>query len=197
MKSLFLLLSLAWFGTTFSQDQYHFLLTANSSIRITDPICKEMAEKSKEQLLSQIKQINRNQKKKGFEFRNLTQQAYFEMIQSFGEDPDDLFPAFPLSEILFKTYRASLDDEMYFSMQKATLKSLGSVDIEISIKNIQVSSSETALDIEVRNVQNPGTPPQTTHFSCPTGRMLLDDFEIEQPLSWLVFWRKFYSEEIG
>jgi hypothetical protein len=194
MKSLFLLLSLAWFGTTFAQDQYHFLLTANSSIRITDPICKEMAEKSKEQLLSQIKQINRNQKKKGFEFRNLTQQAYFEMIQSFGEDPDDLFPAFPLSEILFKTYRASLDDEMYFSMQKATLKSLGSVDIEIYIKNVQVSSSETALDIEVRNVQNPGTPPQTTHFSCPTGRMLLDDFEIEQPLAWLGYWMKFYSE---
>jgi len=194
MKSLLLLLSLAWFGTTFAQDKYHFLLTANSSIRITDPICKEMAEKSKEQLLSQIKQINRNQKKKGIEFRNLTQQAYFEMIKSFGADPEDLFPAFPLSEILFKTYRASLDEEMYFSMQKATLKSLGSVDIEISIKNVQVSSSETALDIEVRNDQNPGTPPQTTHFSCPTGRMLLEDFEIEQPLAWLGYWMKFYQE---
>lgn len=194
MKSLFLLLSLAWFGTTFAQDQYHFLLTANSSIRITDPICKEMAEKSKEQLLSQIKQINRNQKKKGFEFRNLTQQAYFEMIQSFGADPDDLFPAFPLSPLLMKTYRETLFEELYFSLQKVTLKSLGDVDIEVSIKNVQVSSSETALDMEVRNLKKPSTSVQTTHFSCPTGRMLLDDFEVEQPLAWLGFWVQFYSE---
>lgn len=194
MKSFFLLLSLVWLGTTFAQDQYHLLLTSNSSIHITDPICKKMAEKSKEQLITQIKQINRNQKQKGFEFRNLTQQAYFEMIQSFGADPDNLFPAFPLSELLFKTYRETLEEDMYFSMQKVNLKSLGSVDLEVSIKNIQVSSSETALDMEVRNLKNPSSTVQTTHFSCPTGRMLLDEFEIEQPLSWLVFWVKFYSE---
>ncbi|MEN9973417.1 MAG: hypothetical protein RIS20_1764 [Bacteroidota bacterium] len=192
MKTLFLLFSLSWFGTTFAQDHYHFLLTSNSSIKITDPICKELAKKSKEELLSQIKQIN--QKKKEFEFRDLTQQSYFEMIQSFGADPEDLFPAFPLSEILFKTYGITLEDKMVFSLQKVTLKSLGDADIELSIKNVQVSSSETALDMEVRNLKKPGTLVQTKHLSCPTGRMLLDDFEVEQPLAWLGFWVQFYSE---
>jgi hypothetical protein len=195
MKSIFLLLSLAWFGTSFAQGSYHFLLTANTSIRITDPICKEMAEKSKEELFSQIKKINQNQKKKELAYINLTQQqqAYFEMIKSFGADPEDLFPAFPLTDLLFKTYRASLDEEMYFSMQKVTLKSLGDADIEVSIKNVQVSCSETALDIEVRNLKKPGTPIQTKHLSCPTGRMMLYNYEMEF-LPWLVFWKGFYSE---
>ena len=191
MKTFLLLLSVAWFGTTFAQDQYHFLLTSNSSIQITDPICKEMVEKSKEQLNLQIKQMNRNKKKA---INDLAVQSYIELVQSFGADPDHLFPVYPLLPLLMKTYRETRKKEMYFSLQKATLKSLGSVDIEISIKNVQVSSSETALDMEVRNVGNPGIPSQITHFSCPTGRMLLEDVEIEQPLSWLVFWMKFYSE---
>jgi hypothetical protein len=191
MKTFLLLLSVAWFGTTFAQDQYHFLLTSNSSIQITDPICKEMVEKSKEQLNLQIKQMNRNKKKA---INDLAVQSYIELVQSFGADPDHLFPVYPLLPLLMKTYRETRKKEMYFSLQKATLKSLGSVDIEISIKNVQVSSSETALDMEVRNVGDLGIPSQITHFSCPTGRMLLEDAEIEQPLSWLVFWMKFYSE---
>jgi hypothetical protein len=192
MKTFLILLSLTLLGTTFAQDHYHFLLTSNSSIQITDPICKEMAKKSKEELLLQIKQIN--QKKKEFEFRDLTQQSFFEMIQSFGADPEELFPAYPLSEILIKTYRKTLEGEMLFSLQKVTLKSLGDADIEVSIKNVQVSSSETALDMEVRNLKNQERPVQTKHLSCPTGRMLLDDFEVEQPLAWLGFWVQFYSE---
>jgi hypothetical protein len=190
MKTFLLLLSLTLLGTSFTQDNYHFLLTSNSSIQITDPICKEMAEKSKEELNLQIKQMNRNKKK---EINDLAMQSYIELVQSFGADPDHLFPAYPLLPLIMKTYRETRKKEMYFSLQKVTLKPLGDPELEVSIKNVQVSSSETALDMEVRNLKTPGTPVQTKHLSCPTGRMLLlEDFE--QPLSWLVFWMKFYSE---
>jgi phage FluMu protein Com len=191
MKTFLLLLSLAWFGKSFAQDHYHFLLTSNSSIQITDPICKEMTEKSKEELNLQIKKMNRNKKKA---INDLAVQSYIEVVQSLRADPDNLFPAYPLLPLLMKTYRETREEEMYFSLQKVTLKPLGDADIEVSIKNVQVSSSETALDMEVRNLKNQERPVQTKHLSCPTGRMLLDDFEVEQPLAWLGFWVQFYSE---
>ena len=194
MKLLVLLLSLTWFGTFFAQEKTHFLITSNSSVRIADPICKEMAEKSKEQLILQIKQMNRKKKKSVIDFNDLAIQSYIEVVQSLRADPDNLFPAYPLLPLLAKTYSESLIEEMYFSLQKVTLKPLGAADIEVSIKNVQVSSSETALDIEVRNLKSPETPVQTKHFNCPTGRMLLDDFRTEQPLSWIGFWVTFYSE---
>ena len=173
MKSLLLLLSLVCFGTTMAQDQLHFLLTSTTSIRITDPVCKEMAEKSKEQLINQIDEISKNQKKEGIkvEKMGLSQQAYFELLQQFKSNPDQLFPAFPITTIIFKSYKESIWDELFFSAQKVTVKGLGPADIEVSIKNVQVSSSETALDIEVKNLKKPDSGIQTTHLSCPTGRI--------------------------
>jgi YHS domain-containing protein len=87
-----------------AQDQLHFLLTSTTSIRITDPVCKEMAEKSKEQLINQIDEISKNQKKEGIkvEKMGLSQQAYFELLQQFKSNPDQLFPAFPITTIIIK-----------------------------------------------------------------------------------------------
>ncbi len=196
MKSLLLLLSLVCFGTTMAQDQLHFLLTSTTSIRITDPVCKEMAEKSKEQLINQIDEISKNQKKEGIkvEKMGLSQQAYFELLQQFKSNPDQLFPTFPITTIIFKSYKESIWDELFFSAQKVTVKGLGPADIEVSIKNVQVSSSETALDIEVKNLKKPDSGIQTTHLSCPTGRMLIHDFDEDELLPWLAFWAQFHRE---
>ena len=195
MKSIVLFISLTWFGTIFSQENVHFLLTSVYPIHVTDAVCKDIAESSKEELVSQIDQVNRNQKKEGLKTQNrtLSQQAYFELLQSFRADPDHVFPLFPLTQLLFKTYRSTHDESMYFSAQKVTLKSIGPAHLEVSIKNVQVSSSETALDMEVRNLKNPETPIQTNHFSCPTGRMLMDEMDYLE-LPWIFFWQKFYQE---
>lgn len=89
MKSFFLLLSLTWLGTTFAQVQEHFLVTSNSSIRITDPICKKMAEESKTEIQEEIKRLNKKQKKGNINLKNmrLEQQSYFEAIQTLGNNP--------------------------------------------------------------------------------------------------------------
>jgi hypothetical protein len=179
-----------------AQDELHFLLTSTTSIRITDPVCKEMAEKSKEQLINQIDEICKNLKKEGIRVgkRGLSQQAYFELLQQFKSNPDQLFPAFPITTIIFKSYKESIWDELFFSAQKVTVKGLGPADIEVSIKNVQVSPSETALDIEVKNLKKPDSGIQTTHLSCPTGRMLIHDFDEDELLPWLAFWAQYHRE---
>lgn len=189
MKSFFLLLSLTWLGTTFAQVQEHFLVTSNSSIRITDPICKKMAEESKTEIQEEIKRLNKKQKKGNINLKNmrLEQQSYFEAIQTLGNNPEINFAPYSLADALIRTYRQTVEGPIYLSLQKITLKSLGAATLEISINDIQVSSSESAMDVVVKNLKNPSTPAQTIHFSCPTGRLLLDNSDSGR-LAWLNFW---------
>ncbi|MFM6935876.1 MAG: hypothetical protein ACKOXP_10560, partial [Flavobacteriales bacterium] len=178
MKKIFLFISLAFILNTNAQESFHFLMTSNSTVSITDPICKEMAAKSKEQLVSQIEYLNKSRKKSEQELNKLDlfQQSYFELLQQFKSDPDHVFPIFPITQIIFLTYRESIErNNLFFSAQKATLKSIGPANIEISIKNVRVSSSETMMDMEVRNLANTSYPTQSTHFSCPTGRLLSNE----------------------
>lgn len=195
MKSFLILLSLAWFGTAFAQAPEHFLITSNSSIRITDPICKKMAEESKMEIQEEIRILNKKQKKGDFNLKNmrLEQQSYFESIQTIGNDPEINFAPYSLADIVIRTYGKSVDGPIYLSLQKVTLKALGAATLEISINDIQVSSSESAMDVVVKNLKNPSATAQTLHFSCPTGRLLLDNSDSKR-LAWLSFWSEFFQE---
>ena len=195
MKSFFLLLSLTWLGTTFAQVQEHFLVTSNSSIRITDPICKKMAEESKTEIQEEIKRLNKKQKKGNINLKNmrLEQQSYFEAIQTLGNNPEINFAPYSLADALIRTYRQTVEGPIYKKKKKITLKSLGAATLEISINDIQVSSSESAMDIMIKNLKNTSTPAQTIHFSCPTGRLLLDNSDSGR-LAWLNFWGEFFQE---
>jgi hypothetical protein len=195
MKSFFLLLSLTWLGTSFAQGPEHFLFTSNSSIRITDPICKKMAEETKTEIQEQIKRLNKKQKSGDINLKKmqLEQQSYFEAIQTIGNDPEINFAPYSLADVVIKTYRQTIEDPIYLSLQKVTLKAIGAATLEISINDIQVSSSESAMDVVVKSLRNPGTPAQTIHFSCPTGRLLLDNGDSGR-LAWLSFWGEFFQE---
>ncbi len=195
MKSIFLLLSLLWLGTSFSQENIHFLLSSSSSVRITDPMCKTMSNESISNIVSQIDRMNRNQKKERIKSNqlDLPQQSFFEFLQRIKAEPDRLLPAFPLTQILSSSYKFNQDRNIYCSAQKVSVKHIGPAQIEISIKNMQVSSSETAMDMSVKNLMNTSTTSQNIHFSCPTGRLLLDELEYSE-LPWIYFWQKFYDE---
>jgi hypothetical protein len=195
MKSFFLLLSLTWIGTSFAQAPEHFLFTSNSSIRITDPICKKMVEETKTEIQEQIKRLNKRQKSDDFYVKDmrLEQQSYFEAIQTIGKDPEINFAPYSLADAVIRTYQKTIEDPIYLSLQKVTLKELGAVTLEISINNIQVSSSESAMDVVVKSLRNPGTPAQTIHFSCPSGRLLIDNGDSGR-LAWLSFWSEFFKE---
>lgn len=195
MKSFFLLLSLTWLGTSFAQGPEHFLVTSNSSIRITDPICQKMVEESKTEIQEEIKRLNKKQKSGDINLKKmrLEQQSYFEAIQTIGKDPENNFAPYSLADAVIRTYRQAIEDPIYLSLQKVTLKELGAVTLEISINNIQVSSSESSMDIVVKSLKNPGAPAQTIHFSCPTGRLLIDNGDSGR-LAWLNFWSEFFKE---
>lgn len=195
MKSFFLLLSLTWLGTIFAQGPEHFLFTSNSSIRITDPICQKMAEESKTEIQEEIKRLNKRQKSDDFYLKNmrLEQQSYFEAIQAFGKDPEINFAPYSLADAVIRTYLQSIEEPIYLSLQKVTLKALGAATLEISINDIQVSSSESAMDVVVKSLRNPGAPAQTIHFSCPTGRLLIENGDSGR-LAWLSFWSEFFKE---
>ena len=112
MKSFFLLLSLTWLGTSFAQGPEHFLFTSNSSIRITDPICKKMAEETKTEIQEQIKRLNEKQKSGDINLKKmqLEQQSYFEAIQTIGNDPEINFAPYSLADVEIKTYRQTIED---------------------------------------------------------------------------------------
>lgn len=195
MKSFFLLLSLTWLGTSFSQENIHFLLSSSAPVRITDPMCKTMASESISNILSQIDRMNRDQKKEKVKSNqlDLAQQSFLEFLQRIKAEPDLLLPTFPLTQILASSYRYNQDRNIYCSAQKVSLNSIGPAQIEISIKNIQVSSSETAMDMTVKNLMNTSAAIQSIHFSCPTGRLLLDELEYSE-LPWVFYWQDFYDE---
>ncbi|MEN9988291.1 MAG: hypothetical protein RLZZ585_1330 [Bacteroidota bacterium] len=195
MKTIFLLLSLTWLETIFAQVPEHFLITSNSSVRITDPICKKMAEDSKTEIQEEIKRLNQKQKKGDILFKNmpLEQQSYFEAIKTLGDNPEIIFAPYSIADALIRTYRQTVEEPIYLSLQKVSLKSLGEVTLEISINDIQVSSSESAMDVVVKSLKNPNTPAQTIHFSCPTGRLLLDNGGFRR-LAWMNFWGAFFQE---
>ena len=117
----------------------------------------------------------------------LEQQSYFEAIQTLGNNPEINFAPYSLADALIRTYRKTVEGPIYLSLQKITLKSLGAATFEISINDIQVSSSESAMDVVVKNLKNPSTLAQTIHLSCPTGRLLLDNNDSGR-LAWLNFW---------
>lgn len=195
MKSFFLLLSLLWIGTTFAQETTHFLITSNSSIRITDPICKKMAEDSKKEIQTELSRFKDVKKNDDFNITKqpLEQQSFFEAFQTIGKDPENNFASLAILNILISTFRESDKTPIYLSLQKVTLKTLGEATIEISINNVQVSSSETAMDITVKNLRNTSTPVQTKHFTCSTGRLLLANEE-HVKFAWINYWGEFYKE---
>lgn len=189
MKKTLLLFSLIWFGTSFSQEPVHFLITSHSPERISDPICSKMAIESSKELDSEIKKINARLKKKKLD---INQQVYLESVQAFNAEPQKIFPSFPIIGMLHRRYNQTVDP-LFYSLQKPTLKFMGPVNIEISVQNVQVSPSETALDILVSSINNPGAVPQKMHFSCPTGIMLSQNLN-QNMISWLRFWESFYEE---
>lgn len=189
MKKTLLLFSLIWFGTSFSQDPVHFLITSHSPVIISDPICSKMAVESSKEVNSEIKKINARLKKKKLD---INQQVYLESVQAFKAEPQKIFPSFPIIGMLYRRYNQTVDP-LFYSLQKPTLKFMGPVNIEISVQNVQVSPSETALDILVSSTNNPGAAPQKMHFSCPTGIMLSQNLN-QNMLSWLRFWESFYEE---
>ena len=189
MKKTLLLFSLIWFGTSFSQEPVHFLITSQSPVKISDPICSKMAIESSKELDSEIKKINARLKKKKLD---INQQVYLESVQAFKAEPQKIFPSFPIIGLLYRRYNQTVDP-LFYSLQKPTLKFMGPVNIEISVQNVQVSPSETALDILVGSINNPGAAPQKMHFSCPTGIMLSQNLN-QNMISWLRFWESFYEE---
>ena len=195
MKSFFLILSLLWIGKTFTQGPNHFLIKSNSPVNITDPICKKMAENAKMEIQEEIKRVNKKQKKGEINLKKmrLEEQSYFEAIQTLGNDPENNFVPYILANEVIRPYRQAVDEPIYLSLQKVTLTSLGAATLEISINDIQVSSSESAMDVVVKSLKNPSTPAQTIHFSCPTGRILLEIDE-SRDLVWLNFWGEFFKE---
>ena len=195
MKSFLLLLSLAWFGTLFAQETTHFLIKSHSSIRITDPICKKMAEDSKKEIQTELSRIKDTKKNGDFNITKqpLELQSFFEAFQTIGNDPENNFASLAILNILINTFRESDTTPIYLSLQKVTLKTLGEATIEISINNVQVSSSETAMDITVKNLRNTSAPIQTMHFSCSTGRLLLAN-EASVKFAWINYWGEFYKE---
>lgn len=195
MKSIFLLLSLTWLGTVFAQETTHFLISTNSSIRITDPLCKKMAEDAKKEIQTELSRIKDFKKNGKFNMTKqpLEQQSYFEAFHTLGNDPENNFASLAISDDLIRTFRISDKTPIYLSLQKVTLKSLGEATIEISINNVQVSSSETAMDIVVKSPSNASAPIQTMHFTCSTGRLLLVN-EGYKKLAWINYWGEFYKE---
>jgi hypothetical protein len=195
MKSFVLIFSLLWIGSTFAQVPNHFLITSNLSVQITDPTCKEMAEKSKQEMQAEIKRLNQSIKKDKFSIkdRSLEQQSYFEVLQKLGTNPENSFMGLALSDHVIRSFRETEITPIYLSIQKVTLKSLGEANLEIAINDVQVSSSESAMDIVVKNPANPNAPIQKMHFSCSTGRLLTIN-EIPRKLSWLNYWVEFYRE---
>lgn len=201
MKSFYLLLSLTWLGTLFAQNTHHILIKSNGSVHITDPICKKMAEESKKETQVQIAKMRKL--KKGYGRYNnvlvsLEQQSYLEAMVTLAEDPENNFAGVALSGDLIKTYRKAKihltaeETTIYLSLQKVSLKSLGEASLEISINDVQVSSSETAMDIVVKSLRNPNAPNQTMHFSCATADLLID--LNENKLAWLNYLGAFYNE---
>lgn len=198
MKHLLLLSTFLNFSASFSQNQFYFKISTGSSVHITDSECIKIAESSKRQLNQEIKYIKLTQETEGIKIKDLSieEQTYLKVLEELNENPTRLFPSFAIPNSIFKMYRSSVEGPLFFSLNKESFKTIGKPNLEISLNNIEVGSTETSLDIGLINLDDPNAPKKSQHFSCATGRILsiMIDSEINVEMPWFEFWRVFYRE---
>ena len=192
MKQLILLLTFVCIGSSFAQQPIHFLITADESIQITEPICKEQVKEAQQFADDWIKKNLDKRSKKELNKVNFENQAYLNNIKNLAENTESVMPCYAIGSVLYKAYE--VEYPIYLSLAKPTIKGLGIVNFEFHVSNIRVSPSETSIDVQIKNPNSIQSLVQEQHFSAPTGRFFLMQERDNGSLTWFDFWALFYKD---
>jgi hypothetical protein len=193
MKQVLFLLTILATTFSYSQESIHFLFTTEGNYQITEPLCTDMIEESKDVMEKEMMKIKKVKKSGEYNIKKagLKQLANYELMQKLAENPKDYFPIYsPIGDI-HREYNDLFENNEFMSLQEVALKELGKPNIQIVIRNVVVSPSTTSLDMDIINLNQAGAPKVSKHFSCATGRLLEYDQEEAQ---WFFFWQQFYAE---
>jgi hypothetical protein len=192
MKQLILLLTFVCIGSSFAQQPIHFLITADESVQITEPICKEQVKEAQQKLDEWIKENLSKRSKKEQSKLNIETQAYLNNIKKLAENTESVMPCYAMGDFIYDTYEEEYP--IYLSLVTPTLKGLGKVNFEFYVSNIRISSSETSMDVQIKNPNSIQSLVLEQHFSAPTGRFLYAQEGNGGSLSWFAFWEQFYKD---
>jgi hypothetical protein len=193
MKSFLFLLFLLSSTLCYSQEAIHFLLTTEGNYQITEPLCEDMIKQAEEIMEFQTKQFKEFKKNGELDIKkaDLFDQASFALLEKLAENPKDYFAAYYPITFLFNSYNEIFNrNNFYASLQEVKVRGLVIPSIQIHIRNVVISPSQTSLDMDLIDLQHTNAPKKTKHFSCPTGLLLQ-----EHPMQaqWFYFWQQFYE----
>ncbi len=189
MKHLFFLALIIATSQLFGQAPIHFLITSDQQINITEPLCEEMVKETSALLEQGMKRIDKATKKD--KELTLEQKSILEAYKTTARNPRTEVPLYNLGNNLMGAYQYFSEEiETYLSQQKIQDPALGQASVQITLSNINVSPSETSMDITVGNPAT-NTPPTSSHFSIATG-ILLELVEGQMEAKWYFYWEHFY-----
>jgi hypothetical protein len=189
MKHFLLVLSILVTIFSYSQEAVHFLITSDQQINITEPLCEDMIKETSALLKQDLKGIEKSIKKEPE--LSLAQISRIETYKTAARNTRNEMPLYALGSNLLGVYSYFSEEiEAYLSLHKIQDPALGPASIQITISNINVSPSETSMDIAIRNPAT-NTPPTSAHFSIATG-ILLDLIEGQMEARWYFYWQHFY-----
>ena len=189
MKNFLLVLSILVTIFSYSQEAVHFLITSDQQINITEPLCEDMIKETSALLEQDLKGIEKSIKKEPE--LSLSQISRIETYKTAARNTRNEVPLYVLGSNLMGVYSYFSEEiETYLSLHKIQDPALGPASIQITISNINVSPSETSMDIAIRNPAT-NTPPTSAHFSIATG-ILLDLIEGQMEARWYFYWQHFY-----
>ena len=193
MKSFLFLIFLLSSTLSYSQEAIHFLLTTEGNYQITEPLCEDMIKQAEEIMEFQTKQFKEFKKNGELDIKkaDLFDQASFALLEKLAENPKDYFAAYYPITFLFNSYNEIFNrNNFYASLQEVKVRGLVTPSIQIHIRNVAISPSQTSLDMDLIDLQHTNAPKKTKHFSCPTGLLLQ-----EHPMQaqWFYFWQQFYE----